>query len=87
MIPATAYAVSEAGGKFAIYNFERRQPAADDVLVRIHYCGKFNLKKKNTIFIEKCLIIFVSAILGICHTDIHFVNNDFGVSPYPLVRK
>ncbi len=46
MIPATAYAVSEAGGKFAIYNFERRQPAADDVLVRIHYCGKFNLKKK-----------------------------------------
>jgi hypothetical protein len=47
MIPATAYAVSEAGGKFAIYNFERRQPAADDVLVRIHYCGKFNLKKKK----------------------------------------
>ncbi|CAF1285579.1 unnamed protein product, partial [Didymodactylos carnosus] len=56
----TAYAVSETGGKFALYNFERRQPAADDVLVRIHYCG-------------------------ICHTDIHVVNNDFGMSQYPVV--
>jgi len=47
MIPATAYAVSEAGGKFALYNFERRQPAADDVLVRIHYCGKLNFRNNN----------------------------------------
>ena len=22
---------------------------------------------------------------GVCHTDIHFVNNDWGVSNYPLV--
>ena len=22
---------------------------------------------------------------GVCHTDIHFVNNDFGLSSYPLV--
>ncbi|CAF4308779.1 unnamed protein product, partial [Adineta steineri] len=60
MIPATAYAVHEAGDKFALYNFERRQPAADDVLVRINYCG-------------------------ICHTDIHFAHNDFGITQYPLV--
>ena len=43
MIPATAYAISKAGENFAIYNFERRQPGADDVLVRIHYSGEFNL--------------------------------------------
>jgi uncharacterized zinc-type alcohol dehydrogenase-like protein len=84
MIPAIAYAVSEAGDKFALYKFERRQPVADDVLIRIHYCGKFNLK---TITLEKCLLNFVSIILGICHTDIHFANNDFGISQYPLVRK
>jgi uncharacterized zinc-type alcohol dehydrogenase-like protein len=39
MIPATAYAVKEAGGKFSLYNFERRQPTGEDVLIRIHYAG------------------------------------------------
>ena len=22
---------------------------------------------------------------GVCHTDIHFINNDFGMSLYPMV--
>lgn len=41
MIPAVGYAVQESGGKFTLYNFERRKPNTEDVLIRIQYCGKF----------------------------------------------
>ncbi|CAF1053508.1 unnamed protein product [Adineta ricciae] len=59
-IPAKAYAVDSATSPFKLFNFERRAPRDDDVVIRIHYCG-------------------------ICHTDIHQVENEWKSSKYPLV--
>ena len=39
MIPAKAYAVSNATSPLAPFQFERRQPGANDVLIDILYCG------------------------------------------------
>lgn len=41
-------------------SIERREARADDVVIRIDYCG-------------------------ICHTDIHFVHDDWGRTVYPVV--
>lgn len=27
----------------------------------------------------------IRVIAGICHTDIHYAHNDFGITQYPLV--
>jgi uncharacterized zinc-type alcohol dehydrogenase-like protein len=54
----TAYAALERGGPLVPWQFERRAPRPDDVVVRVLYCG-------------------------VCHTDIHSVNN-WGQS-FPLV--
>jgi len=42
------------------YEFERREPNADDVEIDIHYCG-------------------------VCHSDIHTANGDWGEVAYPCV--
>lgn len=36
---ATGYAVESATAPFKLFHFQRRAPRADDVLIRIHYCG------------------------------------------------
>ena len=38
-IAAKAYAVDSATSPFKLFNFERRAPRDDDVVIRIHYCG------------------------------------------------
>lgn len=38
-IPAKAYAVHSATDPFQLFEFTRRAPRADDVLIRIHFCG------------------------------------------------
>ncbi len=38
-IAATGFAVDSASSPFKLFHFERRMPRADDVLIRIHYCG------------------------------------------------
>ena len=32
-----------------------------------------------------CLVYYFDKLLGICHTDIHMIDNDWGMSRYPLV--
>ncbi len=60
MIATKAYAAQQAAAPLTPYNFERREPGLNDVLIEILYSG-------------------------ICHTDIHFINNDWGMSLYPMV--
>ncbi len=38
-IKTRGYAATEAGGKLAPHTFERRQPAADDVVIDVKFCG------------------------------------------------
>jgi uncharacterized zinc-type alcohol dehydrogenase-like protein len=38
-IPAIGYAVESATAPFKLFNFQRRTPGPNDVLIRIHYCG------------------------------------------------
>lgn len=38
-IAAKGYAVHSAGDSFQVFEFKRRVPQEDDVLIRIHYCG------------------------------------------------
>ncbi len=38
-VDATGYAVESATAPFKLFNFQRRTPGADDVLIRIHFCG------------------------------------------------
>jgi alcohol dehydrogenase (NADP+) len=59
-LPSKAYAALGASEKLVPWNFTRRYPRPNDVLVEIKYCG-------------------------VCHTDLHFVRNDFGMSTFPLV--
>lgn len=39
MLPTRGYAVKQASADFEPFNFERREPGAHDVLVKILYCG------------------------------------------------
>src|SRR5277367_6733193 len=59
-LASKAYAALGAAEKLVPWNFTRRYPRPNDVLVEIKYCG-------------------------VCHTDIHFVRNDFGMATFPLV--
>lgn len=38
-IAAKGYVVDGASSPFKLFEFERRTPRADDVVIRIHYCG------------------------------------------------
>jgi len=60
MITSIGYAASEAHGKLAPLNFERREVGPNDIKIDILFCG-------------------------ICHSDLHFVNNDWGNARYPIV--
>ena len=60
MIQSRGYAAQQARAELAPFDFERRDPAAHDVLIEILYCG-------------------------ICHSDIHQVNDDWHFSTYPMV--
>ena len=60
MSQAKSYAAFAADKPLAPFNFDRRQPRADDVAIEILYCG-------------------------VCHSDLHFARNDWGMSQYPVV--
>lgn len=59
-IHTSGYAAKAVKGALGPYQFERRDPRADDVVIDILYCG-------------------------VCHSDLHHVNNDWGNSVFPLV--
>lgn len=61
-IKTKGYAAPHAKSPLAPFEFERREPTAHDVLIKILYCG-------------------------ICHSDIHKVNNEWDWTPshYPLL--
>ncbi len=59
-INVLGYASTSARTPLVPYNFVRRNPRVDDVVIEILYCG-------------------------ICHTDLHYIQNDWGRSIYPLV--
>jgi uncharacterized zinc-type alcohol dehydrogenase-like protein len=60
MINVQGYAAKAAKGPLSPYSFERRDVGAQDVLIKILYCG-------------------------VCHSDIHQVNNEWGGSIFPMV--
>jgi uncharacterized zinc-type alcohol dehydrogenase-like protein len=60
MIRSHGYAAQSAHATLAPFDFERRDPGPNDVVLELTHCG-------------------------ICHSDIHSVNNDWGFSMYPLV--
>lgn len=60
MTTSRAYGAESPNSGVAPLTVQRRAPRADDVAIRIDYCG-------------------------ICHTDIHFVHNDWGRTVYPVV--
>ncbi|MCA9305880.1 MAG: NAD(P)-dependent alcohol dehydrogenase [Phycisphaerales bacterium] len=60
MTTTRAYASQSRGKTPAPWQYEAREPRADDVEIEILYCG-------------------------ICHTDIHFVDDDWGMTQYPVV--
>lgn len=54
------WAALNSSGKITPYVFKRRTNGAEDVTIKILYCG-------------------------MCHTDLHYARNDWGVTTYPLV--
>lgn len=60
MLPTKGYAALTANSPLVPYQFERRDPGQNDVLIQILYCG-------------------------ICHSDIHSVDNFFPNSLFPMV--
>ncbi|MBL7481325.1 NAD(P)-dependent alcohol dehydrogenase [Legionella bononiensis] len=60
MSATIGYAALQRGAPLQRFDFERREPDANDVAIDILFCG-------------------------ICHSDIHQVNNDWGFSQYPMV--
>ncbi|KAF5747194.1 cinnamyl alcohol dehydrogenase 6 isoform X1 [Tripterygium wilfordii] len=56
----SGWAAHDSSGKITPYIFKRRENGANDVTIKILYCG-------------------------ICHTDIHYLKNDWGISMYPVV--
>ncbi len=55
-----AYAAQAPDSGLAPWQFEPREPRADDVSIEILYCG-------------------------VCHSDIHFAEDDWGMTTYPVV--
>lgn len=54
------YAAMNAGESLVRYDYQAGELCADDVEIKVHYCG-------------------------ICHSDLSMINNDWGISQYPLV--
>ncbi|GKE71542.1 probable cinnamyl alcohol dehydrogenase 6, partial [Tanacetum coccineum] len=59
-LTVSGWAAHDSSGVVTPYTFKRRVNGADDVAIKILYCG-------------------------ICHTDIHHVKNDWGITMYPVV--
>nr|GEZ16251.1 probable cinnamyl alcohol dehydrogenase 6 [Tanacetum cinerariifolium] len=59
-LTVSGWAAYDSSGVVTPYTFKRRVNGADDVSIKILYCG-------------------------ICHTDIHHVKNDWGITMYPVV--
>lgn len=59
-VKVSGYAALSSTAPMAPFEFERRSPRADDVVIDILYCG-------------------------VCHSDLHQAQNDWGFSQYPLV--
>ena len=55
-----AYAILEQGGKLEKYSYEVGELAAQEVEIKVHYCG-------------------------ICHSDVSMMENEWGMSEYPIV--
>jgi uncharacterized zinc-type alcohol dehydrogenase-like protein len=60
MITSIGYAAPAARAPLVPFNFERREPGENDVVLEALYCG-------------------------VCHSDLHAANNDWGSARYPLV--
>lgn len=60
MSTVKAYAAQSRGDTPAPWQYETREPRADDVSIEVLYCG-------------------------VCHTDIHFVDDDWDMTVYPVV--
>lgn len=58
--PTHSFAAFSADKPLAPFDFERRDPRADDVSIEILYCG-------------------------VCHSDLHFAQDDWGMSSFPVV--
>ncbi|KAJ3679909.1 hypothetical protein LUZ60_016187 [Juncus effusus] len=54
------WAGKDASGKVEPYVFKRRVNGAEDVTIKVLYCG-------------------------MCHTDLHYLKNDWGITMYPVV--
>lgn len=59
-ITVSGWAAHDSSGVITPYTFKRRTNGADDVSIRILYCG-------------------------ICHTDLHHIKNEWGITMYPVV--
>lgn len=59
-LSTAAYAAQSATDPLTPWTFDRKEPAANEVLIDIAYCG-------------------------VCHSDLHFVRNEWGFSVYPMV--
>lgn len=60
MIASKGYAAKSAKAKIEPFNFERRDPEPNDIVIAIEYCG-------------------------ICHSDLHQVNEDWFPGMFPMV--
>lgn len=60
MIASKGYAAKSAKAKIEPFNFERRDPGPNDIVIAIEYCG-------------------------ICHSDLHQVNEDWFPGIFPMV--
>ncbi|PWA38160.1 hypothetical protein CTI12_AA584750 [Artemisia annua] len=59
-LTVSGWAAHDSAGVITPYTFKRRVNGANDVSIKILYCG-------------------------ICHTDIHHIKNDWGITRYPVV--
>lgn len=55
-----SYAAMKQGGELVRYDFDAGELHADEVEIRVHYCG-------------------------LCHSDLSMIDNEWGISCYPLV--
>lgn len=60
MMQSRGVAAMQSGDRLRPFEFERREPGPNDVVVDIRFCG-------------------------VCHTDIHAVNNSWSYQTYPVV--
>ncbi|XP_074568735.1 putative cinnamyl alcohol dehydrogenase 6 [Curcuma longa] len=56
----SGWAARNSSGEVTPFVFKRRENGADDVTIKVLYCG-------------------------MCHTDLHYIRNDWGITMYPVV--